>query len=103
MSETNPELEKQLQHLVLTSLLLLGVVWVSRYFGYRRALGIDHVDPSYRDKPFVRRGIFRFIRNGMYTFGLAALWIPGLLLGSKSGLLSAAFSHLYIWVHQLVH
>jgi hypothetical protein len=72
---------------------------VTRYFGYRRALGIDHFDPSYRTKPFVRKGIFRFTRNGMYTFGLMIVWLPGLIWGSKAALLSAAFSHLYIWVH----
>ena len=72
---------------------------VTRYFGYRRALGIDHFDDSYRERPLVRKGIFRFTRNGMYTFGLAATWIPGLLYASKAGLLSACFAHLYIWVH----
>ncbi len=72
---------------------------VARYFSSRRALGIDHFDPSYRDKPFVREGIFRFTRNGMYTFGVAAVWLPGLLCASQAGLLAAAFSHLYIWVH----
>lgn len=74
---------------------------VARYFGFRRALGIDHFDPGYRDKPFVRRGIFRFTRNGMYTFGFGAVWLPGLLYASQAALLSAFFSHLYIWVHYL--
>ena len=72
---------------------------VSRFFGYRRALGIDHFDPEYRTKPFVREGIFRFTRNGMYTFGMAAFWIPGLVWASKAGLLSAAFTHAFIWLH----
>jgi len=72
---------------------------VGRYFSYRRALGIDHFDPSFRTKPFVREGIFRFTRNGMYTFGLMIVWLPGLIWASKAALLSAAFSHLYIWVH----
>jgi len=72
---------------------------VARYFGFRRALGIDHFDPSYRQKPFVRKGIFRFTRNGMYTVGFGAIWLPGLLCASQAALLSAAFSHLYIWVH----
>ena len=72
---------------------------VARHFGFRRALGIDHFDPSYRDQPFVRKGIFRFTRNGMYTFGLGAIWLPGLLYASQAGLLLALFSHLYIWVH----
>lgn len=72
---------------------------VARYFGFRRALGIDHFDPSYRHKRFVRRGIFRFTRNGMYTFGFGAVWLPGLLWASQAALSSALFSHLYIWVH----
>lgn len=72
---------------------------VARYFGFRRALGADHFDSSFRDSPFVRRGIFRFTRNGMYTFGMAAFWIPGLVWASRAGLLSAAFTHLFIWVH----
>lgn len=74
---------------------------VARYFSFRRALGIDHFDPSYRTKPLVRQGIFRFTRNGMYTFGLMVVWLPGLIWASKAALLSAAFSHLYIWVHYL--
>lgn len=72
---------------------------VARYFGFRRALGADHFDPRYRDKPMVRKGIFRFTRNGMYTFGFGLIWLPGLLWASQAGLLAAAFSHLYIWVH----
>jgi len=72
---------------------------VARYFGFRRALGADHFDRSYRDKPLVRKGIFRFNRNSMYTFGFGLIWLPGLLWASQAGLLSAAFSHLYIWVH----
>ena len=35
----------------------------------------------------------------MYTFGLLVVWLPGLLAASKTALLSAAFSHVYIWVH----
>jgi len=72
---------------------------VARFFSFRRALGIDHFDPAYRNRPFVVQGIFRFTRNGMYSFGIAAIWLPGLLYASQAGLLSAAFTHLYIWVH----
>jgi hypothetical protein len=72
---------------------------VARYFSYKRALGADHFDESYRTKPLERRGIFRFTRNGMYIYGFFAIWIPGLLFASKAALLSAAFSHIYIWVH----
>ncbi len=72
---------------------------VKKYFTFRRALGIDHFDPSYRNKPLVREGIFRFTRNGMYIFGLLIIWIPGLLYASQAALLAALFNHVYIWVH----
>lgn len=72
---------------------------VARYFGFRRALGADHFETSYRGMPLVREGIFRFTRNSMYTFGFGAIWLPGLFYASQAALLSALFSHLYIWVH----
>ena len=53
---------------------------VRRYFGFKRAFGIDHFDPSYRSRPFVREGIFRFSSNAMYDFGFLWLWLPGLFL-----------------------
>ena len=72
---------------------------VRRYFGFKRAFGADHFDPSYRAVPFVRKGIFRFTNNGMYTFGFFLLWVPGLWYGSIAALAVALFNHLYIWVH----
>jgi protein-S-isoprenylcysteine O-methyltransferase Ste14 len=72
---------------------------VKRYFGFRRAFGVDHFDESYRFRPLVRRGIFRFTRNGMYVFGFCLLWVPGLWFASAAALLVALFNHLYIWVH----
>lgn len=72
---------------------------VKRYFGFRRAYGIDHFDESYRSTPLVEQGIFRFTANAMYTWGLLALWIPGLALQSVAAVAAAAFSHIYIWVH----
>lgn len=73
---------------------------VKRYFGMDRAFGIDHFEPEkYRDVPFVKRGIFKYTNNGMYIYGFLALWIPGILTGSKAALLAALFNHLYIWVH----
>ena len=73
---------------------------VKKYFGFDRAFGIDHFQPEdYKRKPFVDEGIFRYTRNGMYTFGFFSLWIPGLLLQSKAALCMALFSHMYIWVH----
>jgi protein-S-isoprenylcysteine O-methyltransferase Ste14 len=72
---------------------------IARYFGFKRAYGIDHFDPSWRTRPLVREGIFRLTRNAMYTFGFLVLYIPGLWLASRPAILAAVFSHLYIWVH----
>jgi len=73
---------------------------IHKFFGFERALGIDHFEPEEsKEKPFVRQGIFRWTPNAMYKFGFLGLWIPGLLLLSKAALLSAMFSHIYIWVH----
>ena len=77
----------------------LQLISVKRYFGFKRAFGVDHFDPSYRSVPFVKKGIFRFTGNGMYTFGFFLLWIPGLWYASISALCVALFNHLYIWVH----
>ena len=81
---------------VPTAYLFYSVV---KYFGLKRALGIDHFDPSYRHIPLVRKGIFRFSSNSMYVFGLLILWLPGLLCGSAAALLAALFNHVYIWIH----
>jgi protein-S-isoprenylcysteine O-methyltransferase Ste14 len=72
---------------------------VKRYFTFTRALGIDHFDPAWRSAPFVRQGIFRFTRNGMYVYGFLMMWVPGLWWGSAAALAVALFNHLYIWVH----
>ena len=72
---------------------------VKTYFGFTRAFGMDHFDPDARTWPLVRKGIFKFTSNGMYMFGIGALWIPGLALQSSAALIGAAFSHAYIWVH----
>ena len=73
---------------------------VGKYFGIERALGMDHFQPrEFRDKPFVKQGIFRWTPNSMYIFGFLLFWIPGLVLFSRAAIVSALFSHLYIWVH----
>ena len=88
---------------ILALLIVIPVLYlfysVLKYFTIKRALGIDHFDPSYGKTPFVREGIFKFTSNGMYIFGLTVLWIPGLLYSSQAALLAALFSHIYIWVH----
>jgi len=72
---------------------------VKRYFSFQRAFGIDHFDASYRSLPFVRKGIFRFTRNGMYIYGFLLIWVPALWYASLAALGAALFNHVYIWVH----
>jgi len=88
---------------VIALVLLIPIVYllycVVKYFGMERALGIDHFDADCREKPLIRKGIFKHVNNSMYVFGLLILWLPGLLLASKAALLAALFGHVYIWVH----
>ena len=81
-------------------LLVLYVLYsIARYFTFRRALGIDHFDPSYREAKLAKEGIFRFTDNAMYIFALLILWMPGLLFSSKAALVVALFNHIYVWIH----
>jgi hypothetical protein len=73
---------------------------VFHYFGVDRAYGQDHFKPvEYRNKPFVKQGMFKYTENAMYKFGFLILWVIALVFLSKAALLAAAFNHLYIWVH----
>ena len=82
----------------ITPVVIYLLYSVIKYFGMDRAYGIDHFDKNY-NKPFIKRGIFRFTNNGMYFYGIMILYLPGLLLLSKAALLVALFNHIYIWVH----
>ena len=43
---------------------------VVHYFGIDRAYGIDHFEPElYRNKTFVKQGMFKYTDNAMYKFG----------------------------------
>ena len=88
----------------LIGICLAVVVYMTysfiKFFGPKRALGIDHFYPEkYRDIPFVRAGIFRWSPNAMYTYAFLALWAVGLIFNSKAALLAALFNHIYIWAH----
>ena len=72
---------------------------VKRYFTATRAFGIDHFDERYRSIPLVRKGIFRYTRNGMYVYGFLVLWVPALWWASLAALCVALFNHTYIWAH----
>ena len=89
---------------LLSAILLIPVAYlfysIVAYFGMDRAFGIDHFYPKeYKNRPLVKKGIFKYTNNGMYLFGFLVLWMPGLLLTSKAALLVALFNHIYIWVH----
>jgi hypothetical protein len=88
---------------ILAIIIAIPVVYLLysliRYFTVERALGIDHFDLSYGEKPFVKKGIFKYTDNGMYFFGLLVFWIPGLLCASQAALLMALFDQMYVWVH----
>jgi hypothetical protein len=73
-------------------------VSVARYFGIRRALGVDHFDRAF-DEPFVRRGAFAVVPNAMYALGFLALWAIAIAAGSRAALVAAAFQHAFIWAH----
>ena len=93
-----------LTKLILSSVLLTAAayLWYSliKYFGIDQAVGIDHFEPELaRKKGMVNKGIFKYINNSMYVVGLSILYLPAIVLESKSGLLLAFFNHLYIWVH----
>ena len=72
---------------------------VKRYFGMVRASGADHFDPTYRTMPLVKNGIFRFTSNGMYLYAFFLFWAIAIGFNSAAGVVVAAFSHAYIWVH----
>jgi hypothetical protein len=73
---------------------------VFHYFGIDRAYGEDHFRPTvYKNRPFIKQGMFKYTDNAMYKFGFLILWVIALVFLSKAALLVAAFSHLYIWVH----
>jgi hypothetical protein len=72
----------------------------AKYFGAKRALGMDHFQPElYRELPFVRAGIFQWSSNAMYTYAFLGLWLIGLIFQSRAALLAALFNHLFIWAH----
>ncbi len=84
--------------LVLAAPAVWTFVSVARYFGMRRALGVDHFDREFSE-PFVRRGAFAIAPNAMYVFGFLALWAIAVAAGSRAALTAAAFQHAFIWAH----
>ena len=72
---------------------------VKKYFGFARATGIDHFDPSYRSMPFEKRGIFKWSSNAMYTFAIPVFFGFAFSSGSKAIFIYAAYTVISIWLH----
>ncbi len=87
----------------LITIILPPMTWalysVFRYFGVYRALGADHFDPSYRNLPPEGRGIYRYTSNGMYTYAVLFMLLPGLLCNALDGLLIGLYHYGAVWVH----
>jgi hypothetical protein len=87
---------------VTAAVLAAPALWtfgsVIRYFGIRRALGVDHFDPGL-DEPLERRGAFAVVPNAMYALGFLALWAIAVAAGSQAALAAAGFQHAFIWAH----
>jgi len=72
---------------------------VKKYFGFKRAVGIDHFDKKYRNIPFEKRGMFKWVSNSMYTFGLLLPLAVAVLTGSKIMFLVGIFTYVGGWLH----
>ena len=80
-------------------LFIYTIYSIKKYFGFMRATGIDHFDPSYKDKPFERRGIFKWTPNAMYTFAIAVFFGFAISAGSKAMFIFAAYTYIGTWLH----
>jgi len=72
---------------------------VKKYFGFKRALGIDHFDTSYKDIPFERRGIFKWSANAMYLFAMPVIFGFAFISGSQATFIFTTYSVISIWLH----
>jgi protein-S-isoprenylcysteine O-methyltransferase Ste14 len=79
--------------------ILWALYSVAVYFGFTRATGADHFDPSYRSTTLETRGIFKYVRHPIYAVILLLLYHPGLFYESLLGLIAAACHHAFVWCH----
>jgi hypothetical protein len=83
----------------LAALGFWGLHSVFRHFGMRRALGLDHFDPSIRRGGLVRGGAYRLTRNVMSVLVIPLFFLPGLLWASVASTILGAFHYLAVWAH----
>ena len=72
---------------------------IKKYFGFLRATGKDHFDPSYKNIPFEKRGIFKWSPNAMYVFAIGIPFSFAVATGSKSMFIVAIYTYICIWLH----
>ena len=72
---------------------------VKKYFGFLRAAGADHFDSKYKDKPFEKRGIFKWSPNAMYVFAIGIPFAFAVATGSQSMFVVAIYTYISIWLH----
>ena len=72
---------------------------VKKYFGFKKAVGIDHFDTSYKNMPFERRGIFKWSSNAMYLFAMPVIFGFAFISGSQATFIFAIYSVISIWLH----
>lgn len=89
---------------LVACLVAAPAVWalhsVARWFGIRRALGVDHFEPGF-DEPLVRRGAFARVPHAMYTLAFLLLWAIAIAAGSRAALVAAGTQRALVWVHYL--
>ena len=88
---------------ILSVLIFIPFIYtiysIKKYFGFMRATGIDHFDLSYKDKPFEKRGIFKWSSNAMYAFAIPVFFGFAFSSGSKAMFIFAAYSFIGVWLH----
>ncbi len=88
---------------IITGIIFVPVSYtlysVRRYFGFLRACGADHFDASYKNMPFEKRGIFKWIPNAMYTIAMLIWLCFAIISGSKAMFVFAVYSYISIWLH----
>jgi hypothetical protein len=87
--------------LILITSILSGYTFYSviKYFGMKRATGADHFFDEYKSMPFVKKGMFRFANNSMYTYGTLIILLPGIIAESYFAIALGVFNYVYAWVH----
>jgi hypothetical protein len=72
---------------------------VKKYFGFKRAVGIDHFDINYKEVPFERRGVFKWSSNAMYLFAMPVIFGFAFISGSEATFIFAIYTIISIWLH----